>query len=69
MHIRPENLFYLTNLFIDLIEVINTTLNKLRCYNILLQSRHLNILHFLSTITTDTSHIPSVITLAKYLSK
>ena len=47
-------------------ETINTTLNKLRCYNILLQSRYLNI--YISTIT-DTSDNPSVIILAKYLSK
>ena len=38
--------------------IIDTTLNKLRCYNILLQSRHFlySYLYFPSTIT-NTGHI------------
>ena len=61
MHIISENLIYQTNVFIDF-KIINTTLNKLRCCNILLPSRHFfKHLYFPSTIT-DTSHIPSTIT-------
>ena len=47
-------------------EIINTTLNKLRCYNIICRVDIFKYLHFPSTIT-DTSHIPLTITLAKYL--
>ena len=45
-------------------------LNKLRCYSCyFITEQTFKYLHFPST-TTDTSHIPSVITLlAKYLSK
>ena len=49
-------------------EIINTTLNKLRYTIFYCRADILKYLNFPSTITY-TSHIPSIITLAKYLSK